>query len=159
MRGLLRQLKWKIESKDVFCLPTEEYSPSIATQPANQRKNMKLSRLVIAALSVAAATVYADDADPSGQFAIAAPGTQTRAAVAQQLDQYRAVGVNPWSSTYNPLKTFRSERTRAEVRAEYIRNRAAVSALTGEDSGSAYLSTHQPVAPGATLAGQPANAQ
>ena len=121
---------------------------------------MKLSRLAIAALSVAAAaTAHADDADPSGQFAITVPGTQTRAAVVQQLDQYRAAGVNPWSSTYNPLKTFRGERTRAEVRAEYIRNRDAVSALTGEDSGSAYLSTHQPVATGATLAGQPANAQ
>ena len=32
---------------------------------------MKISRLVIAALSVAAATVYADDADPCGQFATA----------------------------------------------------------------------------------------
>ncbi|HEX7891331.1 MAG TPA: hypothetical protein VF522_18400 [Ramlibacter sp.] len=120
---------------------------------------MKLSRLVIAVLSVAAATAYADDADPSGQFAIGTAGTQTRAAVAQQFQQYRAEGVNPWSTTYNPLKTFRGERTRAEVRAEYLRNRAAVSALTGEDSGSAYLSTRQPVATGATVAGQPVNAQ
>ncbi|NKE66562.1 hypothetical protein RAMLITH_12075 [Ramlibacter sp. RBP-2] len=33
----------------------------------------------------------------------------------------------------------RTVRTRAQVRAEYLRNREVVAALTGEDSGSAYL--------------------
>ncbi|HEY0884643.1 MAG TPA: hypothetical protein VGE20_05150 [Ramlibacter sp.] len=33
----------------------------------------------------------------------------------------------------------RSVRTRAQVRAEYLRHREVVAALTGEDSGSAYL--------------------
>lgn len=33
----------------------------------------------------------------------------------------------------------RNVRTRAEVRAEYLRHREVVAALTGEDSGSAYL--------------------
>jgi hypothetical protein len=35
--------------------------------------------------------------------------------------------------------TERKVRTRAQVRAEYLRHREVVAALTGEDSGSAYL--------------------
>jgi hypothetical protein len=154
----LLQLKWKIENAVVFCFDSEEYSPSIATTNHPEEK-MKLSRLVIAALSVAAATVYADDADPSGQFAHTVAGSQPRAAVAQQFVQYRADGVNPWSTSYNPLKGFRSERTRAEVTAEYLRSRDVVSAFTGEDSGSAYLAARKPVATGSQFAGQPASAQ
>lgn len=39
-----------------------------------------------------------------------------------------------------PRASRRNVRTRAQVRAEYLRNREVVAALTGEDSGSAYLS-------------------
>lgn len=38
-----------------------------------------------------------------------------------------------------PRSSRRSLRTRAQVRAEYLRSRDVVAALTGEDSGSAYL--------------------
>lgn len=38
-----------------------------------------------------------------------------------------------------PRPIRQSGRTRAQVRAEYLRSREAVAALTGEDSGSAYL--------------------
>lgn len=38
-----------------------------------------------------------------------------------------------------PATGRRSVRTRAQVRAEYLRHREFVAALTGEDSGSAYL--------------------
>lgn len=38
-----------------------------------------------------------------------------------------------------PATTRRSFRSRAQVRGEYLRNREVVAALTGEDSGSAYL--------------------
>lgn len=38
-----------------------------------------------------------------------------------------------------PGATRRAVRTRAQVRAEYLRTREVVAALTGEDSGSAYL--------------------
>lgn len=38
-----------------------------------------------------------------------------------------------------PGASRRAGRTRAQVRAEYLRNREVVAALTGEDSGSAYL--------------------
>ena len=117
---------------------------------------MKLSRLVIAALSVAAATAYADDADLSGQFAHTVAGSQSPAAVAQPFDRS---AVNPWSTSYNPLKSFRSQLTRAEVQAEYLRSREAVAAFTGEDSGSAYLAARKPLATGSQFAGQPVNAQ
>jgi len=119
---------------------------------------MKASQILIAALSFAAASVYAENPDPSGQFAVAANGAQTRAAVATQFSQYRADGVNPWATSYNPLKGFRSTRSAAEVRAEYIASRQAVAAMTGEDSGSAYLAA-RPAAFGGQFAGQPVNAQ
>jgi hypothetical protein len=121
---------------------------------------MKASRLAIAALSLAAVAAYADDADLSGQFANTVAGSQTRAQVQAQLAEYRQAGVNPWSTTYNPLKSFKSERSRAEVQAEYIRGRDAVNAMTAEDSGSAYLAAHKPATHASRqLAGQPVNAQ
>ena len=67
--------------------------------------------------------------------------------------------MNPWSTSYNPLKGFRSERSRADVQAEFLRSREAVSAFTGEDSGSAYLAARKPAATGSQFAGQPVNAQ
>jgi hypothetical protein len=82
-------------------------------------------------------------------------GNLTRAEVQAQLKQG---GPNPWSTQYNPLATFKSERTRAQVQAEYVANRDAVAAFTSEDSGSAYLAKHD--APVATrLAGTPVSAQ
>jgi opacity protein-like surface antigen len=121
---------------------------------------MKASRLAIAALSLAAVAAYADDADLSGQFANTVAGSLTRAQVQAQLAEYRQAGVNPWSTTYNPLKSFKSERSRAEVQAEYIRSRDAVNAMTAEDSGSAYLAAHKPATHASRqLAGQPVNAQ
>jgi hypothetical protein len=121
---------------------------------------MKASRLALVVLSFAAVAAHADDADLSGQFANTAAGTQTRAQVQAQLAEYRQTGVNPWSISYNPLKTFKSERSRAEVQAEYIASRNAVAALTAEDSGSAYLAARKPATDGShQLAGQPVNAQ
>ena len=65
--------------------------------------------------------------------------TRTKAEVRAELLAYKKAGVNPWSMWYNPLARFKSDKTPGEVRAEYIANRPAVSALTGEDSGSMYL--------------------
>jgi hypothetical protein len=120
---------------------------------------MKVSHLVIAALSVAAATAYADDADRSGQFAQSVAAGTTRAQVEAQLSDYRKAGVNPWSISYNPLKGFKSERSAAEVQAEYLASRDAVAAMTAEDSGSAFLAASQPAADTRHFAGQPVNAQ
>jgi len=121
---------------------------------------MKAARFALAALSFAAIAAHADDADLSGQFAHSAAGTQTRAQVAAELAEYRQAGVNPWSTSYNPLKSFKSERSRAEVQAEYLASRNAVAAMTAEDSGSAYLAARKPATEASRqLAGQPVNAQ
>ena len=119
------------------------------------RKSLALA----AALSVAAFAAQAESPNPAGQFAASTPVQQTRATVQSDLVQYRTTGVNPWSTSYNPLKAFRSERSRAEVQAEYIASRDAVSAMTAEDSGSAYLAAHKPATVNQQLAGQPFNAQ
>lgn len=123
---------------------------------------MNRSSLALAAvLSVAAFAAQADDADPAGQYASSSQATAvTRAAVQGQFADYKQAGVNPWSTSYNPLKSFRGERSRAEVTAEYLASRNAVAAMTGEDSGSAFLAAHKPASAAARqLAGQPVNAQ
>lgn len=64
----------------------------------------------------------------------------SRAAVQADLVQFRSdYAVSPWSIRYNPLAGFKSTQTRADVTAAYIADRDEVAALTGEDSGSAYL--------------------
>lgn len=81
--------------------------------------------------------------------------TKSRAEVQAELAQYKQAGVNPWSTTYNQLRGFKSATTRDAVTAEYIASRDQVAAFTGEDSGSAYLSANQNRAPATTnLAGQ-----
>ena len=116
---------------------------------------MKVSNIVIAALSFSALTAFAESADPSGQFAAAVTSTPATA----QVQQVRATGGNPWSTSYNPLANFQGERSRADVTADYLASRNAVSAFTGEDSGSAYLAAHRKVDATRQLAGQPVNAQ
>jgi hypothetical protein len=118
---------------------------------------MNRNRLAIAALlSLAAVAAQADDMDRSGQFATATSGQATSAEVAAQFADYRKAGVNPWSTSYNPLKSFQSQKTRQQVTAEYLASRDAVSAMTAEDSGSAYLAAQRPVTDAPRqLAGQP----
>ena len=120
---------------------------------------MNRSSLVIAALSLAAFTAHAEDADPSGQFA-ATSGKSTRAQVQAELAAYKQAGVNHWSTSYNPLKSLGSTLSRNEVRAQYIGSRDAVAAMTGEDSGSAFLAARPAAAQDVRhLAGHPVNAQ
>lgn len=86
--------------------------------------------------------------------------TKTVAQVQAELAAYRASGVNPWSTSYNPLRNFKSTASREAVVADYIASRNEVKALTGEDSGSAYLAqVRGTFVPTSTLAGSPANAQ
>jgi hypothetical protein len=66
--------------------------------------------------------------------------------VQSQYQAYRQTGVNPWSTSYNPLATFQSTKTREQVRNEFLASRNQVQALTSEDSGSAYLAAHKPAA-------------
>jgi uncharacterized protein DUF4148 len=107
-------------------------------------------------LATAATSAFADDItiDPTPFVS-----SRTRAEVQAELAQYKQAGVNPWSTSYNPLKYFRSAKSRAEVEQEYIASRDEVRALTGEDSGSEYLAQHRVRDAGSQLAGQPTRAQ
>jgi hypothetical protein len=116
---------------------------------------MKVSRLLLtaAALSTAAFVAVADEADGS-QYGIQFNGTDTRAEVQARIHPAPRAVLNSASNQYNPLATFKSERTRAQVQGEYLAARDAVHALTGEDSGSAYLVGGQPGSQPTRLAGQ-----
>lgn len=86
--------------------------------------------------------------------------SQSRDAVLAELAAYKRAGVNPWSIAYNPLRSFQGVATRDAVVADFLASRGEVRALTGEDSGSAYLAKMRaPVAAPTSVAGQPANAQ
>ncbi|MES2635200.1 MAG: hypothetical protein V4669_19700 [Pseudomonadota bacterium] len=117
---------------------------------------MNASRLmIVAALATAAFGAQADEADAS-QYGVQFNSTTTRAAVQAQL---RNVGPNVWSIQYNPLAAFESQRTRAQVQAEYLANRDTVAAMISEDSGSAYLARRNAPASYTRFAGTPVNAQ
>lgn len=91
---------------------------------------------IAAVLAVAATSALADDITVDTTPFVSG---RTRAEVQAELGQYQKAGVNPWSTQYNPLKNFASSTTRSQAQAEYIAARDQVRALTGEDSGSAYL--------------------
>jgi hypothetical protein len=114
-----------------------------------------IKHIVSIALVAAAGTALAESPTAEPAFA----STATRAQVQAELAAYRKAGVNPWSTTYNPLRSFQGTLTREQVAADYLASRNAVAATTGEDSGSAYFAQFAPRAqPGTTLAGEPAKA-
>ena len=97
-----------------------------------------------AALSLVGFAAQAETPDLSGQFAASAGTPATRAQVQSELAAYKKAGVNPWSTSYNPLASFQGQKTREQVRNEFLSSRNAVSAMNREDSGSAFLAAHQP---------------
>lgn len=119
------------------------------------RKTFALSSLVLA--SAFAASAFAETPTIVTEPFVS---TKTRAEVQAELAAYRQAGVNPWSTQYNPLRSFRSTASREAVTAEYIASRDVVRALGGEDSGSVYLAQLRSTgAEASTLAGTPRNAQ
>ena len=117
-----------------------------------------MNRTLIAAIAfVAASSAFAESPLAGGDTQFT--GSRSRADVQAELQQYKAAGVNPWSQSYNPLRVFHSTKTRAQASAEYLQSRDEISALTGEDSGSAYLSARTRGIAAPVLAGQPVNAQ
>lgn len=98
-----------------------------------------MNRHLIIALTLAgaaASNAFADDitVDPHPFVSSA-----SRAEVRQELAAFRQGGVDPWADEYNQLSQFRGARSRAEVRSEFLAERAVVDAFSGEDSGSMYL--------------------
>ncbi|HEX2544471.1 MAG TPA: DUF4148 domain-containing protein [Ramlibacter sp.] len=83
---------------------------------------------------------------------------RTRAEVQAELATFKK-GPNPWSTSYNPLRSFRSSTSRDAVTAAYVASRDEVKALNGEDSGSAWLTASRAIALPTTLAGEPQNAR
>ena len=112
------------------------------------RKSLFVALAIVAAAGSSFAESYTEHNTP---FVSTASRTEVSAQLAQQ-------GVDPSSNRYNPLAQFRSTKTRAEVAAEYVADRAVVNALTGEHSGSAFLAGGAIAAGQAHLAGQPAAA-
>lgn len=118
---------------------------------------MQANRFALAVLAVSAAAfggqalAETPNAVPQAQFVSA----QSRDAVQADLAQYKKAGVNYWSTTYNPLRSFKSTATRDQVTAGYVASRDEVAALNGEDSGSAYLAQGRKAAStGTNIAGQ-----
>jgi hypothetical protein len=117
-------------------------------------RNLSLSLALAACAFIGNA--YADDItnDP---FPFVS--TRTRAEVQAEMKEFRASGVNPWADDYNQLAQFRGEKSRAEVTAEYMKERDRVAAFNGEDSGSMYLARAPHEDRSIQLAGQPIEAQ
>jgi hypothetical protein len=119
------------------------------TLEEKQTMNRNIASALVIATAAFAGSAFADDItiDP-----VAFNGTRTRAEVQAELAQYKATGVNVWSTQYNPLKQFKSATTREAVVAAYLADRDEVAALNGEDSGSAYLAQAHTVNVGTKLA-------
>jgi hypothetical protein len=98
----------------------------------------RIASIAAIALSVAAGSAFADDITvDTAQH----QSQKSRADVQADLAQYQKAGVNPWSTSYNVRSQAKSLRDRADVHAEAVAvtKSGEVAALTGEDSGSAYL--------------------
>lgn len=109
------------------------------------------SFIALAIAAIASGAALADDITiDTNPFT----STASRAEVQAELKQYQRSGVNPWSTQYNPLKSFQSTRSRAEVTAEYLASRSRVAAFTGEDSGAAFLAQNRGFGAGPTVAGR-----
>ena len=120
------------------------------------QSRLVLSAAVLAAAFAGSAFAETPNAVPEARFT----ASKTRAEVQAELHAYKQAGVNPWSTSYNPLRSFRSATTRDAVVSAYVASRDEVRALTGEDSGSSYLAQARvPSVPVNVLAGTPQRAQ
>jgi hypothetical protein len=119
--------------------------------------NRTLTAALIAIASVAASsTAFADDITVEATPFVS---TLSRAQVQAELQQYKQSGVNPWSTSYNQLRSFQGSKSRAQVVSDFLQTRDETAALTSEDSGSAWLAARTPSVAAPILAGQPVNAQ
>ena len=117
------------------------------------------AKTLIAIAAVAALASAAARADDITIDTTPFQSTRTRAEVLAELGQFKQSGVNPWSNRYDQLARFQSGKSRADVQAEYRADRDRVAAMTGEDSGSFYLSQSPLASRDTTLAGTPVTGQ
>jgi len=124
--------------------------------PTNLEMNMNRNFAIAAILAAAAVgNAFAGEITVDDNAFVSG---RSRAEVQAELAQYQQARVNPWSIAYDPLRGFQSTRTRAEVVGEYLASRHAVTAMTAEDSGSAYLARGRAIPAVDTLAGEPQQA-
>ena|SRR5215203_802237 len=102
-----------------------------------------MNRSIAIALAIAAASTAASaHTGLAGDITVEADAFvsyRLPAEVRTELVAYKKSGINPWARSYNPLLYFKSQRTHAEVKGDYLAAREEVAALNGEDSGSMYL--------------------
>jgi len=118
--------------------------------------NRKIASALVIAAAAAAGNAFAEGPIESNDRFV---GAKSRDAVQAELAAYKQAGVNPWSTQYNPLRSFSSSTTREAVVADYIASREHVAAFNGEDSGSVWLATAGQRSVSDTLAGRPARAE
>ena len=140
--------------RDLQFVPSEVQCRSRSDDESNQTNHQLTSKdsimnrhfaLFLVVAAAAAGNAFADDITMDPPFT----STLSRAQVQAELKQFRSSGVDPWSQSYDQLAAFRSERSRAQVSAEYIADRHQVAGLHGEDGGSMQLARRdapQPVA-------------
>jgi len=117
--------------------------------------NRYLATSLVALAAAIASPAFADDITPETTPFVS---TASRAAVQAELNAFRQAGTSPWSQVYNPLASFASRQTRAQVTGEFLQSRDQVEAFTAEDSGSFHLGQRN-LAGAPVLAGQPQAAQ
>lgn len=116
------------------------------------RKTLTAALILVAA----AGSAFADDITvETTPFT----SSRTRAEVRAELQQYQQQGVNPWARNYNPLQSFHSGTSRAEVTAQFLEARDEVAALNSEDGGAAWNAARAPRAVRPVLADAAVNAQ
>jgi hypothetical protein len=102
---------------------------------------MKKSLLAITVFALSAGAAFAEDPDPSGQFALQISGTRSRADVNAEAAAAVAAGrlrpSNPHASAY-VQPALQTPTTREQVVSEFLAHRSEAAAFTAEDSGSAY---------------------
>jgi hypothetical protein len=95
--------------------------------------------LAVSVLAVAAAGTSVAFADENLDNFVS---TKSRTEVLAEQQAFQGAGNNPFSALYDPFKSMKSTKTRAEVQAEFMASRKQVEAFMGEDSGSVYLSAN-----------------
>jgi hypothetical protein len=158
-RGLLRPPQRRIDGLVVFQKGSEAQTSPHALRMTTRRTHMNRNTAIALVLASAAAMGNAfAGTSLAGDISVESTpfvSGVSRAEVQAQLAQYKKAGVNPWSTSYNPLRSFESTKTRAEVTAEFQAARDQVAAFTREDSGSAYLARSGVRSDAQQFAGQP----
>jgi hypothetical protein len=92
-----------------------------------------------AVAAIASTNAYADDITvDTTPFVSTRTRAEVQAEVMGQAEQLRMAS-SEWTTQSNVASLPQSDLTRAQARADYIAARREVTALTSEDSGSAYL--------------------